>query len=335
MKYRIPSNSILAAGGYLVFTEAHFNAAPGSSNSFAFASTGDEIWLFSGDARTNLTGYAYGVRFGAAPNGGTFGRYTNSAGEELFLFEQANTMGTSNTAPLIGPVVINEIQYHPALGGDEFIELRNITTNTIPLFDVARPTNTWRLSGVNYSFPPGLSLAPNAYLILSRIDPTSFRTKYGVPASVQILGPIPGLLQNNGERLELQRPDEPNVDVIPYITVDSVRYDNHAPWPITADGTGLSLQRRLSSAIGEDAGNWYASPITAGRDNAFNPLVRIETAKATGQIVFSWPADVTGFALESVASLGSTNWVPVSGVVSNHAVLLPGIGTRFFRLRAM
>ena len=43
------------------------------------------MWLFSGDAQTNLTGYVHGFAFGAAENLVSFGRHVNSAGEEHFV----------------------------------------------------------------------------------------------------------------------------------------------------------------------------------------------------------------------------------------------------------
>ena len=64
----------------------------------------------------------------------------------------------TNVGPRIGPVVINEIMYHPELGGDEFIELRNITGNPVALFNEAVPTNTWRLNGAGFNFPTNITL---------------------------------------------------------------------------------------------------------------------------------------------------------------------------------
>ena len=52
--------------------------------SFSLNSAGDSIYLISGDAKTNLTGYSHGFSFGAAANGVSFGRYVNSTGEEQF-----------------------------------------------------------------------------------------------------------------------------------------------------------------------------------------------------------------------------------------------------------
>src|SRR5439155_16844086 len=69
MKYRIPENTLIRAGDYLLFTEADFNATPGTNHSFSLDSQGEEVYLFSADANTNLSGYSHGFTFGAAENG--------------------------------------------------------------------------------------------------------------------------------------------------------------------------------------------------------------------------------------------------------------------------
>ncbi len=79
-KYRIPNDTVIAAGGYLVFDESHFNPLPGVPPSFALGADGDEVYLFSGDAQTNLTGYVHGFQFGAAPDKVSFGRYHHQPG---------------------------------------------------------------------------------------------------------------------------------------------------------------------------------------------------------------------------------------------------------------
>jgi len=47
---------------------------------------------------------------------------------------------------------------------------------------------------------------------------------------------------------------------VPYLTVDSVRYDSKAPWPTAAAGMGHSLERRLPADPGDDPAQWIASP---------------------------------------------------------------------------
>ena len=266
MKYRIPDGTFIAALSYLVFDESDFNPTPGTNNSFSLNAHGDDVFLFSGDANTNLTGYSHGFSFGAAPDGGTFGRYVISTGEDQFPAQLAATPGRPNAGPRIGPVVINEIHYHPDTDGDEFLELKNISTNTVALFDPDNPFNTWFMKGIAYEFPQDIYLGSNQLVLLVPADPDTFRAKYSVPPQVQILGPYLGGLQGSGERLELQRPDVPDTNGVAYITVDEVRYNDKSPWAIAADGSGPSLQRKNSAAYGNDPANWEAAVVTPGRE---------------------------------------------------------------------
>ena len=265
MKYRIAGGTFIAPLSSVVFTEAQFNSMPGVGNNFSLNARGDDVYLFSGDANTNLTGYSHGFNFGAAPDGGTFGRYVISTGEEHFPGQLAATPGNPNAGPRIGPIVINEIMYHPD-GGDEFVELKNITTNTVQLFDAAFATNTWKVDGIGFTFPTNLTIAPNGFALIVATNPATFRAKYNIPGAVPVLGPMSGVLQDSGERIELQRPDVPDTNGTSYITVDDVRYNDKAPWPAAADGSGPSLQRLSSAAYGNDPANWGAAVATPGTD---------------------------------------------------------------------
>ena len=73
-------------------------------------------------------------------------------------------------------------------------------------------------------------------------------------------------LDNSGEKLVLR-------DALANV-VDSVDYDDKAPWPKPADGTGKSLTRKFFDVNGDsnNPANWYASPQkdgTPGVENIF------------------------------------------------------------------
>lgn len=281
-KFRIPAGPPLAAGAYRVFTEAAFNTGP---TAFALDSAGDDVYLFSSSSTgTNLTGYSHGARLRPCAAGVSLGRLVNSAGDEDFVALEAVTFGSVNADPQVGPVVINEIQYHPAPGDDAFVEILNISTASVALYDTAHPTNTWRLAGLDFSFPAGVTLSPGALALIVGTDPALFRSRYSVPADVAVFGPYAGALQNNGELLELQRPDAPDTNGVAYLAVDRVRYTDHAPWPVAADGGGPSLQRRMASAYGDEPTNWMARGLTPGRANrpTLGPLL---TGEPVSQVV--------------------------------------------------
>jgi hypothetical protein len=274
-KYRFPSPTIVPAGGFLVVTEHEWNPEPPATNSFRLDSHGEEIFLFSGGAEGKLTGYGDGFTFGAAENGVTFGRFVTGTGGEEYPSQRVATLGAANSGPKIGPIVFNEIKYHPALGGEEFIELKNITDSAVALYDPNFPTNVWKLEGAGFRFPRNLEIPARGFLLLAGSDPAKFRAKYNIPVDVTIFALEPRVLRNSGESLKLSRPLQPDVDlvtgacVVPYVLVDEVKFRDGAPWPAAADGSGASLERIDSSAYGNDAANWRASYGTGspGREN--------------------------------------------------------------------
>jgi hypothetical protein len=293
MKYRIPTNTFINPGAYVVFNETQFNPTPGVGNSFSLSSFGEEIYLLSGGSTTNLTGYSYGLVFGATANGQSLGRYVNSVGDEHFPPQRQTSLGLSNVGPQIGPVVIAEIQYHPAAGAPEFIELQNIANTNVLLYHPVYPTNTWKLTGLGYSLPGNVILPAGARLILTAMDPAAFRMLYSVPAEVQIFGPYPGVLQDSGEWLELQRPDNPELTFTPYLTVDAVRYNDKFPWPVSADGDGPSLQRGVLAAYGNDPTNWFAAGITPGLPNAINQMPEVAVLTPAADTIYNPLAPVS------------------------------------------
>ncbi len=277
-KFRFADDTpVVSGGGFKLIYEAQINTGP---NAFVLdRARGGELWLSAADISTNLTGFRTRVKFGAAAADVSFGRF-EVGGENEFTAQAARTFGDTNARPLVGPVVIHEIMYHPPdglPGATEFIELRNLASTNVALFDPARPTNTWRLGdGVSFAFPPSTTLAADGFLLVVNFDPvvevaalTSFRAQYGVSPAVPVFGPYSGQLDNGGETIDLFKPDLPDGAFVPQVRVDKVSYRDSAPWPSGAvDGGGLSLQRRVAGNYGHDAANWLAAAPTAGRTNA-------------------------------------------------------------------
>lgn len=304
-KYVIPSGTIIPAKQYLVFTEFQFNPNPGVPPSFALGSDGDEVYLFGTDTNGALNGYVHGFAFGGAEEEVSFGRYVNSQGREHFVAQKANSLSFSNAGPKIGPVVISEIMYHPRGQGtndntvDEFIELANITTNSVPLFEPSLPTNTWKLSGgADFVFPTNITLAPGEIVLVSSIDPTNtalmatFRANLGLAPALRVLGPWNGKLNNDTDRITLRKPtpfvfNQQGMAVVPYAVVDQVEYEDSNPWPKTADGLGLTLQRWNALAYGNDPINWVATRPTAGSLTATNGVPPQFVAQAPNRTVLA------------------------------------------------
>jgi hypothetical protein len=328
-KFRIPDNTGIDAGAYLVFDEGDFNQ-PGAATGFSLSALGDEVYLYSSSPDGTLTGYSQGLNFPAAENGVSFGRYTNSVGEILYPAQISVTLGGVNSGPRVGPVVINEIAYHPKATGDEFVELKNITTTAVKLYDPAFPTNTWRLAGVDFSFPPNIEIPPNGLVVVSGVEPSTFRQHANLPVSIPVYGPFTGNLQDNGELIELLRPEgietvTNNIGtvstVVPLVVVDSVRYSDRQPWPTNSSGTGNSIERMVTTAFGNDPQNWRSSPgsVSPGLNNDGNrlPIVNAGPDLARESASFPVTIPITGTAtddgLPNPPRALSYSWTQISG----------------------
>jgi len=291
-KYRIPVGTIIPAGGYHVFYEADFNPPTPDFHAlvnFALSSLGEEVWLSSADGAGNLTGHIVGFRFGASDNGISIGRHATSVGTDLTFLRQPTFgvadpaseaefrtgTGAANSAPRIGPVVINELMYQPTDVDHEFVELFNSSTNTLDL-------GGWSLVGANFVFPSNTLVEPQGTLLLlgtTNVSVESFRTAHQVPLEVPILAHDFDL-QNSGEKLELNRPNDDPRD--PPILVDRVHYNDRAPWPTEADGEGPSLERVSPTAYGNDPLHWRTAAYggTPGQPGAFSDEISIATNSA-------------------------------------------------------
>jgi len=267
--FRIPDGTTIAAHGYQTFTEDDFHPGMDGPTDFALNSAhGDNIWLVEADAAGDLVRFVDYVEFGAAINGESFGRWPDGSGELYPMIEPTLAPADENSGPRIGPVIFSELQYNPAgiIGADdlEFVEIYNSTSETVDL------TN-WRIrKGIDFDFPAGTLLGPRTALVVVPFDLDEpgklddFCDHYRIDTdTVQILGGYDDVLDNGGERVQLQRPDVPppeEPEFIPRLLEDEVRYDDDAPWPVDADGTGHSLNR----VSGDDWGNDSASWIDAG-----------------------------------------------------------------------
>lgn len=340
-KYRIPAPTIIPAGGYVVLSQS--NSFGLGAQGFALSSKGDEVFLFSADANGQLTGYVQGFDFGAQANGVTFGRHIISTGEDRFVAQTTPTLGSANSGPLVGPVVISEISYHPRdlilnrgpvdNSIDEFIELHNSSSATVSLFDPAAPTNTWRLrDAVSYRFPMGTTLPAGGFLLVVPIDPSDvgqaseFRARNNVPGSVPLFGPYTGKLDNSSDSVELARPDQPDLESVPYILVDKVNYSHSNPWPEAADGLGPTLQRRDINAYGNDPANWVAAGQTAG--NAFGggapPVILAQPSDLTLLATLDASFTVIATSASPLTYQWRFNGTPIPGATSP-TLLLPSV----------
>ncbi len=275
-KYEIPEGVSIAAGGYVVFYEdQHFNnpAAPGCHSPFALSENGETVYLTSGQGGV-ITGYIEEEDFGASETDVSFGRYAKSTGTFNFVPMSAKTPGYANAYPKVGPIVISEIMYHPAGNADaEYVELLNITNAPVTLYDyeTGEPWIFEDEGGISFVFPAvPVTLGPGERLLLVK-DLAAFSAMFTPAGGTQVFAWGSGSLNNAGEQIQLSKPGD--VDAFGtryYIRVDRVVYSDGShpvgddPWPVSADGAGHALHRKVASDYGNDVINWQAAPPTPG-----------------------------------------------------------------------
>lgn len=163
-------------------------------------------------------------------------------------------------------VIITEIMYNiPGNTEDvEFIELYNpSSTNAVALNDFTVS------QGVTYTFPSSatgiITIAPNAYFVIAG-DSAAYNSTFGMNADAIWAS---GGLSNSGEDITILNASG--------VMVDSVDYDDGAPWPTAADGQGRSLQLCDLLSVDRNLGaNWGTTNTPAG-------------ANTTGDSIYATP----------------------------------------------
>ena len=185
---------------------------------------------------------------------------------------------TPSSGGVVGEVAISEIMYKPRreedrvkfdrvnLGsyteqGDdlrgEYVEVINVSNSTINLAG-------WAFTdGIDYTFG-NVSFAPGETLLLAA-NPQEMEARTGL----SVEGPFSGTLDNGGERLTLL--DDENS------LVDTVRYNDKPPWPVSPDQFGFSLEVVDPSRDNSTAANWRTSTASySGEDGSSGKQVFVE-----------------------------------------------------------
>ncbi|NCF85857.1 MAG: hypothetical protein GWQ08_10025 [Verrucomicrobiaceae bacterium] len=272
-KYEIADGTTIPANGYVVFYEnetfGETSEDPGRHIPFALNENGETVYLF-GPGNEVLLDYVVEESFGPSPARVSKGRYLKSTQTYNFVAMSEPTPGETNSTPVVGPIVISEIMYRPSVDGDaEYLELVNISNESVTLYDTLKET-PWRFTdGIVFDFPSlaPISIGAGERLLLVRNE-AAFRARFpNTPETTLVLSWQDSGLSNGGERIELSRPgDVDELGVRQWVRVDRVTYGDSVLWPAEADGNGLSLTRIETSAYGNDVINWEASPPTPGTD---------------------------------------------------------------------
>jgi len=241
-KFVMPPGTLIGPGGFVSFTQAQFG--------FMLNGAGETLYFIKPDRSRILDA----VQFGAQADGVSYGRWPDGAND--FYNFTSRTPGTNNSAILTGDIVINELMYDPISGSDDdqYIELYNQGTNTINLAG-------WQLSSaVTFTFP-GVTIAPNGYLVVARNLANLF-AKYPNLNSGNTVGNYSGKLSHNGELLVLSMPQTLNTNTPILVAEDQVTYGTGGRWGEWSHAAGSSLELIDPRANHRLAANWADSDET-------------------------------------------------------------------------
>src|ERR1039457_2757747 len=155
------------------------------------------------------------------------------------------------------PITFSEIMYKPAKRADarnlEFVELYNSNP-------WAEDISDYSLNGqVQFTFPSSTTIPGQSYIVIAAA-PADMTAVYGL---ANVFGPYAGSLKTSGE---IKLYDEQNLLLL------DVDYDNIAPWPMGADGTGHSIVLARPSYGEGDARAWERSELPGGSPGAAEVL---------------------------------------------------------------
>lgn len=226
------------------------------------------------------------------------------------------SQGSTSTSP----ITINEINYNSLEGSSsgDWVELYNPNSVNVNI-------SGWYLqdnSGGYFSFPANTVMTPGSYLVIVE-DGANFNSIF---PNITYTGEFgTGLfsyqLSGSGEPLALYNANQ--------ILIDTVNYDDTAPWPTTPDGTGKTLQLiapDLNNALASSWAGWNPTPkalnsaqtvlltqtisfpaITDKLSN--NPPITLNASASSGlpvsYTIVGGPATVNGNTLTLTGSIGT------------------------------
>lgn len=243
-KFTIPTGTIISGFEHLVFDR--------SVTGIGLSSKGEKVLLYRPDAKTVVDAYAWDEHQPEV----SIGRFPD--GSQNWFYSSELSPGKPNKRNRVYPVILNELMYHDPEGERfEFVEILNID-NEFPV-DISN----WHFVGLTYQFPEQTIINPSQHLVICDAR-AEFVKKYNISFG-DLFGDYSGGLRDKGETILLQD----SFDVV----IDYVEYDDKAPWPLTPDGLGASLERSCIDHEWNNAQHWSASPIQSPSPGQPNSII--------------------------------------------------------------
>ncbi len=158
-------------------------------------------------------------------------------------------------------ITVSELNYNSdsAYNAGDWIEFRNYGAQALNI-------SGWKFSDEadnhKFVFPTGTVIPAGGYLVLVE-DTAKFRSQF--PTVTNKLGPIGFNLSNAGELVRL-------FDYQDNLYL-SFTYQDIAPWPLTPDGGGYTLELLSTSGNLNSGTNWFAGCLGGSPGRAYSPLL--------------------------------------------------------------
>ncbi|HRH67119.1 MAG TPA: CotH kinase family protein, partial [Bacteroidia bacterium] len=173
-------------------------------------------------------------------------------------------------SPVPVQLLISEINYNSdsAFNSGDWIELYNPAATALDI-------SGWKFrdgaDNHTYTIPAPTTIAANSYLVLAS-DMTKFSAIH--PTVTNVIGGFGFDFDNGGEDLRLY---DYNTNLY-----TSVFYDDFAPWPLSPDGLGYTLERKFPTTDPNDGNSWFAGCISGSPGRAYAaPTVTISAGGST------------------------------------------------------
>jgi len=247
---------------------------------------------------------------------------SNSGSQDVYGTPGASNNISDPCAVFSVNAFITEINYDSdslANGGD-WIEIHNPNT-----FPIGISNYTLNSSGDGYTIPLGTIILNNDYLVVAE-DIAEFSALY--PTVTNVIQANSGLKLDNGGDL-----------VTFYNTlgclIDSVHFDNKAPWPTESAGTGYTIELYNLSSSANDLGmNWLTSADSLGTPGQMNnaqpcaiPASQPTIFNVSDNNAFaSWPSASGAVSYEvDYKTLSGSTWTTVTVNAPNTFFGLTGL----------
>jgi len=259
-----PATTTLPPGGYLlIWADREMSQGPLHVDFKLSAAGGEDIGLF----RADLTMIDSINNFAPQNTNDSYGRFPNAGSTWQSFVNDSNTPPTPRYANgLPHPdmsVVISEFMYHPPHRLEApFYESENTNLEYIELYNRGSSgvdLEGWQFTyGIDYTFPAGVSIAPDSYLVVAA-NTDAFAGQY--PSVTNAVGNWDGKLSNSGESVELINDNG--------VRIDYFRYADEGDWAMRQEGPLDTNHTGWEWSDAHDSGGKSAELINPAFDNAF------------------------------------------------------------------